>query len=239
MSGTDTEDLAGLYVLGALNAEEMRAVRDEAERSAAMAAQIVAWERRLTPLVALVPEAAVPATLWPQLSARLDRIAASGQSVGESYIPPLRQRRARRGEGRAMAAWRGAAVGAMALAAGLAAILITRLPPPPPQLAMIMPAQPGLGGWLISISANGVIHATAQGALSHTLQQDFQLWSLADGASTPVPLGLLPVTNAVLLKPATLPRHKFQLLVSLEPKGGSPTGLPTGPVMFSSQPVDR
>ena len=239
MSGADTEDLAGLYVLGALNAEEMRAVRTEAERSSAMAAEIVAWERRLTPLVVLLPEAVVPATLWPELSARLDRIASSGQSIGESYIPPLRQRRARRGEGRALAAWRGAAVGAMALAAGLAALLITRVPPPPPRLAMIMPARPGLGGWLISVAANGEIHATAQGALSHSLQQDFQLWSLADGASTPVPLGLLPVTSAVVLKPGTLPNHKFQLLVSLEPKGGSPTGLPTGPVMFSSQPVER
>ena len=30
-----------------------------------------------------------------------------------------------------------------------------------------------------------------------------------------------------------MPREATQLLVSLEPLGGSPTGLPTGPVLFA------
>jgi anti-sigma-K factor RskA len=217
----------------------MRAVRVEAEREPAMAAAIVAWERRLTPLVALVPAASVPETVWTELEARLARLSSPGQSMGEIYRPPLRQRSKRRGERRELTIWRGVAIGAMALAASLAGVLLTRKPLPGPELAMIMPARPGLGGWLVALKQNGEISAVAQGALSHTLQQDFQLWALADDSQTPVPLGLLPVTNGTVLKPAALPKHSFKLLVSLEPKGGSPTGLPTGPVMFASLVVVR
>ena len=235
----DAEDRAGLFVLGALNAEEMRSVRNDAERDPALAAEIVAWERRLTPLVALVPAAPVPETLWPALDLRLTRLlSASPAAIGQIYQPPLRPRTRRRGERRALVAWRATALGAMALAASLAAILLTRSPPPAPTLAMLMPSQAGLGGWLVSVRPNGEIHAVAQGALSHTLAQDFELWALADGASKPVPLGLLPETNGTVLKPSGLPRQQFKLLVSLEPKGGSPTGLPTGPVLYASQPVN-
>ena len=239
MSGTLEEDRAGLYVLGALNAEEMRAVRVDAERDPALAAEIVAWERRLFPLVALIPAVALPQTIWPQLEARLARISSGASPAREVYQPPLRQEAHRRSDSRAMAYWRATALAGMAIAASLAGILLTRQPESPPALAMIMPAQPGLGGWLIAVRANGEIHATAQGALTHTLAQDFELWALPDGGTTPVPLGLLPTNAATVLKPSGLPRNKFTLLVSLEPKGGSPTGLPTGPVQFASQQISR
>ncbi len=237
---SETEDLAGLYVLGALNAEEMRAVRGEAERDPALRAEIVAWERRLTPLVALVPAVELPATLWPQLEARLARLAAPGQSTGEIYQPPQHQRPKRRGEARALVFWRSTALASMAVAAVLGGLLVTRPKPAPPVLAMIMPAQPGLGGWLITLHPNGEVNAVAQGALSHTLAQDFQLWALAEGSDKPVPLGLLAITGRTGLPPPPgLPRQKFKLLVSLEPAGGSPTGLPTGPVVYSSGVVTR
>jgi anti-sigma-K factor RskA len=240
MSGTDTDDRAGLYVLGALNAEEMRELRAEAERDAALRGEISAWERRLTPLAALIPLVEVPATLWAQLEARLARIGAPGQAVAEIYQPPLRPRTRRRTEARALVFWRTTALAAMAAAAVLGGLLVVRRAPPSPVLAMIMPAQPGLGGWLITLRANGEVNAVAQGALSHTLKQDFQLWALAEGSERPVPLGLLAVSGKTgLPPPADLPRQKFKLLVSLEPAGGSPTGLPTGPVVYSSGVVTR
>ena len=236
-----SEDRAGLFVLGALNAEEMRLVRAEAERNPALSAEIAAWERRLTPLVALVPAAELPATIWPQLEARLARLSsAPGQPVGELYQPPLRQRTRRRSEVRALAFWRTTALAAMATAAVLGGMLVFRKPAAPPVLAMIMPAQPGLGGWLITLRPNGEVHAVAQGALSHTLAQDFELWALAEGSDRPVPLGLLAMNGQTGLPPPPgLPRKKFKLLVSLEPAGGSPTGLPTGPVVYSSAVVTR
>jgi anti-sigma-K factor RskA len=48
---------------------------------------------------------------------------------------------------------------------------------------------------------------------------------------------LLPVNASAVIKADRLPTKKYQLLVSLEPKGGSPTGLPTGPVMYAGEVV--
>jgi anti-sigma-K factor RskA len=239
MSGAEDEDRAGLFVLGALNAEEMRAVRAEADRDQALAAAIVEWERRLTPLTKLVPLVAAPETLWTQLETRLDRLATPGSARGEIYRPPLRPRTRRRGERRALVAWRGVALAAMAAAAALLIILLSQQPPPPPAVAMVMPMKSGIGGWLVTVAPNGDIHAVAQGALTHTDEQDFELWALPTGSAKPVPLGLLPTTESAVLKRAQVPRQPFVLLVSLEPKGGSPTGLPTGPVMFGSAEVAR
>ena len=67
---SEPEDRAGLYVLGALHAEEMRAVRVDADRDPAVAAAIVAWEKRLSTLAVLAPVAEVPAAVWPELVAR-------------------------------------------------------------------------------------------------------------------------------------------------------------------------
>jgi anti-sigma-K factor RskA len=61
---------------------------------------------------------------------------------------------------------------------------------------------------------------------------------LPDGGAPPVSLGLIPgVGNATLpLNAAQLGvlAQTMTLAVSLEPAGGSPTGLPTGPVIFTA-----
>jgi anti-sigma-K factor RskA len=104
---------------------------------------------------------------------------------------------------------------------------------------MVMPQTAGVGGWLVTVAANGDVHAVAQGALTHTREQDFELWALPTGSAKPVPLGLLPTAEGAVLTHAAVPKQPFVLLVSLEPKGGSPTGLPTGPVMFGSAEITR
>ena len=59
--------------------------------------------------------------------------------------------------------------------------------------------------------------------------KDLELWALPKGETKPHSLGVFPPSGRQLtaeLAPDT------QLLVSLEPKGGSPTGQPTGPVLY-------
>ena len=68
-----------------------------------------------------------------------------------------------------------------------------------------------------------------------------ELWMLPDGAN-PRSLGLISATGvARVALPAPADdalRNIPALAVSLEPRGGSPTGLPTGPVLYSG-PVQR
>ena len=64
----------------------------------------------------------------------------------------------------------------------------------------------------------------------------YELWLLPKGGATPRPLGLLPPEGpgAFDLAPedAAALAGADGLAISLEPAGGSPTGLPTGPVLF-------
>ena len=52
---------------------------------------------------------------------------------------------------------------------------------------------------------------------------------LPQGETKPRSLGVLPPSGGSLAAPLA---PNTQLLVSLEPKGGSPTGQPTGPVLY-------
>jgi anti-sigma-K factor RskA len=59
--------LAGEYVLGALDAGEMRAVRRQAMVDPTLAAAIVGWEQRLAPLARAVPAMPPPDALWARI----------------------------------------------------------------------------------------------------------------------------------------------------------------------------
>ncbi len=68
--------------------------------------------------------------------------------------------------------------------------------------------------------------------------RDFELWMLPDDGTAPISLGLLPASGAVT---RDLDAAKFAVLtatstlaVSLEPAGGSPTGAPTGPGLYTA-----
>lgn len=237
MSALNEENRAALYVLGALNAEEMRAIRDEADRNPELDAEIAEWERRLTPLAALIDEVPPPASLWLSLEARLNR-ATGVPSAGEVYQVPVQRAKPRRQRASQsdLNFWRGLAAASMAVAAGLAVFLSVRVSPPQAvKPAMLIAARPGNGGWLLRLKPNNEVDAVAQGALSRGLDQDFELWIGEDGADRPVPVGVISVTGQTVLRNVPLPhQHKFQLLVSLEAKGGSHTGLPSGPIMYQT-----
>ncbi len=66
-------------------------------------------------------------------------------------------------------------------------------------------------------------------------QKSFELWAIAGGP--PKSLGLVSATpGKPLLVPASAVAAAGTVLaVSLEPQGGSPTGQPTGPVLFQGK----
>ena len=58
-----------------------------------------------------------------------------------------------------------------------------------------------------------------------------ELWAAA-GSGAPRSLGLISGAGATVVQRASLPPGTDHLAVSLEPPGGSPTGAPTGPVLY-------
>jgi anti-sigma-K factor RskA len=219
MSGISEERdlLAAEYVLGTLDAEQARDVAARAKADPALAAAIAWWEERLAPLALSVPPVAPPASLWQRLSAS---------------ITPHQESAAVRAW-RSVAVWRGATAAGFALAAALAAFLLVRPPPRPAQsVAALVPAGSAAAAYLAELQPDGTLRLVALRPVAVAAGKDLELWALPSGATRPVALGVLPASGRKVAPPH-VPAHGTQLLVSLEPQGGSPTGLPTGPVLYA------
>lgn len=227
MSGHTEEDrdlLAGEYALGVLTHAEAAAVEAAAARDPALRAAIDAWDNRLAPLAASVPPAAPPPELW-------SRIVASA-ALG-AMAPPRRS--LLRGTWHSTPFWRATTAAALALAAAFAGITFLRTPAPPERLAAAL-APPGVPAavFLAEVQPDGRVLIRPLGPVTVKSGKDLELWALPAGATRPVSLGVLPPMGRNL-PPHELLAADTQLMISLEPQGGSTTGLPTGPVLWGGR----
>ena len=224
MSGDDPDDvvLAGEYVLGLLDPREAAALEREARTRPALAAEIVRWEARLAPLLAQVPAVPPPPGLWR-------RLEASAHGSPATAIPAPRTRTPQRGGWNGLTAWRIAASG-FAVAAAIAGLALLRPSVLPVPVAALQPTAAGAPAIVAELLPDGRLALRPLALLPVAAGHDLELWALPDGASTPVPLGVLPPGGTVL---AAAPHAAGRLLVSLEPPGGSPSGLPTGAVLWA------
>ncbi len=240
------EDLAAEYVLGCLDLPAMAEARRRLATEPGFAREVEEWERRLLPLSTLVAERAPPAALW----ARLERSLAGlrGAAVADATpravppgprlaaVPDARpQDPAAPGEAatlrRSVRRWRVATAASLALAAGVAAFAL-RQPDGTRTVAALAPAGSQSGLFLAMARPDGTLVLRAVSAVSVPQGRDLQLWSLPEGATVPASLGVLPSDGKQV---QASPTAGGQLLVSLEPAGGSPTGAPTGPVVYSGR----
>ena len=220
---------AGEYVLGVLARPDHAAAARHVAADPAFAAEVEAWEARLTPLIAQIEAVDPPSSLWPAIAQRL-RGTVTPLPVRQSYWNSL-------------AMWRGLAAASTALAAACLVIVLTpRTPQPVAQAPARAPAPAGpiavarldapKGGAAFIATLDEtrrqlIITPTGQPvAAGHSPQ----LWLMPDKAK-PVALGVfMGQTPLVVSAPAGMTSDSL-LGVSLEPLGGSPTGQPTGPVI--------
>ena len=225
--GPNDRDLdAAEYVLGLLPADQARAVEMLAASDAAVAASVVAWQNRLSPLASAVAPQFPPPELWQRLA-----LAAGLQKVSVRRNAPRRS--AAEKAWRSPALWRTTTVGALALAAGLAFIALAPPPPPPaePLLAALSPQGSPGAVFLVRVGEKGQATVIAVGRPNIPVDRSLELWALREGTTAPVSLGLLPGGGRTRLRAAV--GAGTRLLVSQEPAGGSPTGAPTGPVVYA------
>lgn len=214
------EMLAAEYALGVLAGEERAAAAARVARDRGFARVIAAWEQRLSPWAAEIPEMAAPSDMWDRIAAALPATPAPRQILWQS-----------------LAFWRGLTVATGALAAVcLGALIYLGTVPPTPQPGPMVAAIDGGGQRHFVASfdpARGSI-AVMPASYSPDATRVPELWMIpADGK--PRPIGLLRADRMVtiLMPDDLMPMMKQNavLAVSLEPQGGSPTGLPTGPVI--------
>ena len=222
--------LAGEYVLGVLAAEEMQTVRRQSRTDAALASAIQRWERDLLPLTLTVPAANPPEALWGRIAAAIAPLPQ--EPANDVGVAGVRASVATGPRGRVWP-WQVSTALALALAAGLAAVAF--LPHPPAvaeRVATIGPVGAPPPAFLANAAADGHIVLTALSPADVPGGHDLELWVLPPGAQKVASLGVLPSGGRTVALPS-LPATGTQLLVSLEPTGGSPTGQPTGPVLYA------
>lgn len=224
----DYDLLAAEYVLGVLDSAETAAIEALAEREETVVFFIEEWQRRLMPLAALAAPVVPPELLWPRIAATIGGFAEPTPAPRTSGQVVAFPRQLWNSTG----VWRTATAAALALAAVFAGIAFVQRPAPAPQLAAALaPASAPAPVFLAETQPDGSILVRPLSRVAVASDRDLELWALPQGATRPVSLGVLPVTGVHV--PGTLARASTQLLVSLEPRGGSPTGLPTGPVLYA------
>jgi anti-sigma-K factor RskA len=232
MSGTEELDpdlLAAEYVLGTLEGRERESVARRAETDDALNAAILAWETRLAPLVSLVRPEAPPSSLWPRIEASCGLAA------------PARRGTVRVSLWDRVGFWRGATGLGFGLAVALAALAIFRGPPPPPipiASAILAPKPGAAPAFVAEAIPNGTIIMRPLTRVAVAEDKDLELWALPDGTIVPKPLGVIKATGQTVTVPTALGRGPMAIMISLEQRGGSPTGLPQGPVLYAGH-IDR
>ncbi len=179
------------------------------------------WELRLAGLIEVLPGLRPPESVWRRIAGELGWIEDSAEERRPSLW-------------RSLALWRG--FGLASAATALALILYVAVQPSPStapaQVAVLSAedAKPVLVARVEPQAGRIVLIGLTEPDVAPGYSQE--LWLVPEGGA-PVSLGLIGDWPAVLpIKGADVPFAGGALAVSLEPEGGSPTGAPTGPVLY-------
>ncbi|BBV80591.1 anti-sigma factor [Enterobacter kobei] len=204
--------LAAEYALGTLRGGARLQFQKRLAAEPALAARVAYWQEMFSTLDSHLVPITPPESVWKKIALEL---------------PPNRPVR----NWRPYLGWM--------VAAGLAAFSVvtwysTRTPALAP-LIVLNDAQQR-GQWVVSAdSRRQQLSIAPLGPAAVPAQRSLQLWLIPTGQN-PVSLGLLHsnIPTKMTLRNITLPPGAT-IAISLEPEGGSPTGLPTGPVLYSGK----
>jgi anti-sigma-K factor RskA len=215
--------LAAQYVTGTLRGPARRRFEALLPGHPALRAAVQRWQARLLPLADALPPQPPPARVWQGIEQRLwPRVAPPPPAPWWRSLP----------------VWRGTAAAAL-LAAVVLGTLLSQ-PQPAPVVVVLQATEAGVASerFVASVSRDGR-SLTARPLQPVSLQADrtLELWAVPPQGN-PRSLGLVSATGTTVIERRRLPaalldaRQTAALAVSIEPAGGSPKGVPTGPVVF-------
>ena len=185
------------------------------------------WQQRLMPLTVVLAPQKPPPRVWQRIEQRLwPSTAAAPQAWWQR-----------------LALWRGVSALASVATLGLALLLVLPGPAQPPVVVVLQGtsgAAQAANSFVASVSADGrALVARPLLPVSLEANRVLELWSVPpEGA--PRSLGLIAADGATVIDRRRLPATLLKggtaaLAVSIEPPGGSPTGVPTGPVIYAGK----
>ena len=225
----ELERLAGEFVLGTLTARERADAMFRMRTDPDFKRAAEAWDGRLAPLIANITAVEPPSGLEDRILKRIiERREAPDGVIGL-------QRQLRR--------WQRFSLATAAVAAALIVFLFGMLPrqvgprPEASRYVAVLQTEGQAPAFLVSVDFDrGEISAQRVGA-QPAQGKSFELWAIGGGREKPQSLGLIDATLTTSASHLSgLSRKNLEntvFAVSLEPEGGSPTGQPTGPVVFT------
>jgi anti-sigma-K factor RskA len=240
---TLADALAAQYVAGTLRGRARARFEALLPSHPALQSAVRDWQLRLMPLTGVLPEQAPPPHVWQHIEQRLwpaTPAAAVAAAAASTVTGPVAwwQR---------LGLWRALSGLALAGVVGLG-VLLNNPPPAAPPVVVVLestgtaPVPNGVAAGSIVASFSGDGRALVTRTLTPvgvTPDRVLELWSVPPEGN-PRSLGLISANGVTVLKRERLPATVLKggtaaLAVSVEPPGGSPTGVPTGPVVFAGK----
>jgi anti-sigma-K factor RskA len=241
----DDDLLAAELALGLLDGEARISAATRMRDEPAFAQRVAAWEARFAPWLVALPDVDAPESAWPRIRQALWQHGLPARAAIAPASSSLWDR---------LPFWRGLAAGGLAVAAAsLGALMLTvrsvpeRLDAPTAPVATVQaPARGAAAPMAVSL-----LHDDGSAAYNAVVNPDTgvivlvpvhmpddarvpELWLIgSDGV--PKSLGVVARDRAMQIRipepVRTAAEANAVFAVSMEPEGGSPTGLPTGPVI--------
>jgi len=209
------------YVLGLLDADAHERLRRRIADNPALQAEEAFWQSRFSHLDAQFEPIAPPSHVYPALERRL-----FGEPKRASFWDSL-------------VLWRGIAAGALAVAA--VAVGFAVLQPAPDsgdlanQLVATLQAEGSDVQFIALYDGTGGVRLTSLSG-EDVPGHDYELWAI-HGDEAPISMGLIPVHERSTVELSDAVRSGWGegsvLAITLEPDGGAPGGVPTGPIVAS------
>lgn len=228
------------YVLGTLTGAEREAFTAQLAQDRELQAEVGYWQDRMLGLACRVPPVEPADTVWERIEAQVRTESRTVPQTGSSAAPSRPGSTSSRAPTsrpfwERVAFWR--TFSGFALAASVLLALLLVLRPPAPSLTYVAVLQSAdlRAGWLVQATDSGpvkLVPLVDPGRIP--AGKSWQFWTKGKNAAAPTSLGLLPGADAFEVPRRQMPDLGDEQLfeITLEPEAGSPTGRPTGPVLF-------
>jgi anti-sigma-K factor RskA len=257
----DRNILAAEYIIGTLDDGERGRAEAMIGIDGDFAKLVQYWERRLGALHGMVAPIEPPAEIWDKIAAklgdaeqtpiRLPEIVAAPAVSGDNVVDLSRR----------LGRWRVASAGLSAIAASFAALLIMgkvapdRLPaalrPKPqiievaknvetPRFVAVLQKDATSPAFILTVDVEHK-NLTVRRVAAQESGKSYELWLISDKYPAPRSLG---VVDHEFTQPRALASYDPDTInsatyaITLEPEGGSPSGSPSGPPLWTGNLVE-
>ncbi len=226
------DKLAAEYVLGTMSARARRRFEIHLRGNPQLRRAVSQWESRLAPLADVMPAIEPPARVWQGIKARL-QLGGKGKT----------------GFWENLSFWRVSSFASGLLALALIVFVAVPRPETPVDAGRMVVVMNDLAtrkpamtaSWDLGQTGGRTLRIRVIGHAEMAPHTAWELWMLPGGDQKPVSLGLITTHETQVVKIPDALAAKLDaaqgLAMSVEPAGGSPTGLPTGPVLCAGESI--